>query len=55
LRVLEICGGEIRESDRAALDGRREARGAGDRRKADGAPARAEPAIPAPQGRGFRS
>ena len=57
LRVLEVCGGEIRESDRAALGGgRREVRGAGDRRKAAGTAAdRAEPARAAPKGRGFTS
>ena len=57
LRVLEICGGELREGDRAVLGGgRSEARGAGDRRKADGTAAdRAEPAGPAPKSRGFTS
>jgi len=57
LRVLEICGGEMREGDRAALDGgRSEPRSAGDRRKAGGTAAdRAEPPGRAPKNRGFTS
>jgi hypothetical protein len=50
LRVLEICGGEIRQSDRAALAGRPEPQGASDRRKAAGTPADrvGEPSAPRP-------
>ena len=57
LRILEICGGELREGDRAVLSGgRTETRGTGDRRKADGTAADpAEPAGPAPKSRGFIS
>jgi len=57
LRVLEICGGELREGDRAVLGGGTgEARGAGDRRKSGGTAAdRAGPAGPAPKSRGFTS
>ena len=57
LRILEICGGELREGDRTVLSGgRTEGHGAGDRRKAGGTGAnRAEPAGPAPKNRGFTS
>ena len=55
LRILEICGGDLREGDRAVLSGgRTETRGTGDRRKADGAPAEpGDPAGPAQNSRGF--
>jgi hypothetical protein len=48
LRVLEICGGEIRESDRAAL---------AERHKANRAPERADadPATPDTERRGLTS
>jgi hypothetical protein len=51
LRVLEICGGEIRQSDRTALAGQRDARAAADRRRVQGTPAdrASEPAGPAPK------
>jgi hypothetical protein len=57
LRILEVCGGDLRAGDRVALSGAQtEARGAVDRRKADGTAAdRAEPAGPAPKSRGFTS
>jgi hypothetical protein len=38
LRVLEICGGELREADGAVLGGSGEARGAGDRRRSAARP-----------------
>jgi hypothetical protein len=46
LRVLEVCGGELRQGDRAALAGGiYQPRGTNGRRKADGTAAdRAEPA-----------
>ncbi len=56
LRVLEICGGELREADGAVLGGSGEARGAGDRRRSGGTAAdRAEPAGPAPKSLGLTS
>jgi hypothetical protein len=57
LRILEICGGELREGDRAVLSGAQTApRRAVDRRKADGTAAdSAGPAGPAPKSRGFTS
>ena len=59
LRILEICGGELREGDRAVLSGgRTEAQGAVDRRKGEGkgtAADRAEPAGAAPKSRGATS
>jgi hypothetical protein len=56
LRVLEVCGGEIRQADRDALAGR-QSTGTGERRKSTGTVAdrRAEPPAPAPHGRGFTS
>jgi hypothetical protein len=55
LRVLEVCGGEIRQGDRAALAGHA-ATGAFERRKVDGTAAdRAGPAGPVPQPPGFTS
>jgi hypothetical protein len=54
LRVLEVCGGEIRQSDRATLAGQRDARTVVDRRRVQGTAAdrASEPAGPAPQRRG---
>jgi hypothetical protein len=55
--VLEICGGELRKGDHAALGGGRdEMRDAGDRRKAGNTAAGpAETADGAPERRGFTS
>jgi hypothetical protein len=55
LRVLEVCGGELRQGDRAALaGGTYQPRGANDRRKADGVAADpAEPAQAAPAAAGL--
>jgi hypothetical protein len=55
LRILEICGGDLREGDRAVLSGAQtDARRAVDRRRANGTAAdRAEPAGTAPKSRGF--
>jgi hypothetical protein len=52
--VLEVCGGEIRQSDRATLAGQRDARTVVDRRRVQGTAAdrASEPAGPAPQRRG---
>ena len=46
LRVLELCGGELRQGDRAVL-GSSEARGAGDRRRSGGTADHAERPGPA--------